>query len=185
MHTVFNILLTTLLIIIGIYFIIQYKKVKRPHCSKDLLFQRLWLNHGFLTREYLIRASYKLPVLNESAERLLTNCNEIAAALGENYHRLKFLLRENVKIMAKVVDKPKNPELKDAWNTNARLIATEISKMNPNYDVDKLENYMLNHVNQRLEDIIAFKNNKIGSENSNYLLNLNEYIIYPAQYYNN
>ncbi|HEV2718487.1 MAG TPA: glycosyltransferase [Thermoanaerobaculia bacterium] len=106
--------------------------------------RKLWSDHVFWTRNYIIAAVNGSPDAKPVADRLLKNQDDIGSAIAPYYgadagNKLAGLLRQHILIAVDVVSAAKandQAKLKDAdarWHANAADIATFLSGANPNW----------------------------------------------------
>ena len=106
--------------------------------------RKLWSDHVFWTRLYIIEAAANNPAAQTTAARLLRNQDEIGNAVASYYgaaagSRLADLLKQHINIAVDLVAAAKandNARVADAdrrWHANADDIATFLSGANPNW----------------------------------------------------
>jgi len=119
--------------------------------------RKLWSDHVFWTREFIVDAAAGSPELQNTTNRLLQNQNDIGNAIVPYYgasagSQLTNLLRQHILIAADLVNAAKaNDQAKVAdadrrWHANADDIATFLSGANPNWP----KATVLNMLNQHL-----------------------------------
>ncbi len=106
--------------------------------------RKLWSDHVFWTRNYIIAAVDGTADAKPVADRLLKNQDDIGHAVAAYYgtdagNKLAGLLRQHILIAVDVVSAAKandQAKLKDAdarWHANAADLATFLSSANPNW----------------------------------------------------
>lgn len=151
--------------------------------------QKLWMDHMFYTREYLIRYINKLPAVDETAARLLRNQDDLARAFNQvypgSYEPVKKLLTEHIIIATKLVESIVNKTGQDAtysaqWKQNATDIANAIAGLNPRYNKKTLDDMMQMHLkttSDELGQLIAGKSGIPEFDAAvNHMLQFNNYL---------
>ena len=106
--------------------------------------RKLWSDHVFWTRLYIIEAAAGAPSLQNTTNRLLQNQTDIGNAITPYYgaaagSQLANLLRQHILIAADLVtaakagDQAKVADADRRWHANADDIATFLSGANPNW----------------------------------------------------
>jgi hypothetical protein len=106
--------------------------------------RKLWSDHVFWTRLYIIEAAAGAPSLQNTTNRLLQNQTDIGNAIVPYYgaaagSQLTSLLRQHILIAADLVtaakagDQAKVADADRRWHSNANDIATFLSGANPNW----------------------------------------------------
>lgn len=128
---------------------------------------KLWSDHVFWTRLYIISATENKPDLQVTTDRLLKNQKEIGAAIVPYYGRkagdaLAELLKEHILIGAEVVkaaqkgDKEELKKQDDRWHKNADDIAQFLNKANPkNWSTKALQDMLYNHLKLTTDEVVA------------------------------
>ena len=106
--------------------------------------RKLWSDHVFWTREYVLEAVAGAPGAQTTANRLLKNQEDIGNAVAAYYGaaagaQLTNLLKQHILIAvdlvtaAKASDQAKVADADRRWHANANDIATFLSGANPNW----------------------------------------------------
>ena len=106
--------------------------------------RKLWSDHVFWTREFIIDAAAGSPELQNTTNRLLQNQTDIGNAIAPYYgaaagSQLANLLRQHILIAADLVnaakagDQAKVADADQRWHANANDIATFLGGANPNW----------------------------------------------------
>ena len=128
--------------------------------------RRLWVEHVFWTRLFVVSAVGNLPDKDATAKRLLKNQDDIAAALKPFYGdplaaRLGALLKEHVTVATLVVettaqgDNTMRPTLTQRWSANADSIAMALSGANRGWGLDELKSMLQHHLEHTTAAIVA------------------------------
>jgi hypothetical protein len=110
----------------------------------DEAMRKLWADHVFWTRLYIISAVNGAPDAQADATRLLANQDAIGNAIVPYYgaaagKKLADLLRQHILIAVDVVsaakanDQAKLTDAQNRWHQNAADLATFLSSANPNW----------------------------------------------------
>lgn len=119
-------------------------EVSESACALRRAMNKLWSDHVFWTRLYIISATEDKPDLKVTTDRLLRNQDDIGNAIIPYYgakagNELAKLLREHILISADVVKAAKSgneKEFKNAdirWHDNADDLAAFLNKANPKH----------------------------------------------------
>lgn len=142
--------------------------VAHQHASSESLrdtMRRLWDDHVFWTRLYIVSALGELPDKDMSAQRLLQNQTDIGAAIVPYYgqeagDQLSRLLQDHILGAATLLDAVKSGDqvavenANAAWYANADDIATFLSTANPdNWPLDTMKETMKMHLDQTLQEV--------------------------------
>lgn len=180
--------------IVVIIILVLLYTVYRMHNTNviHLLAQKLWIDHMFWTREYLVRFVNKLPDVDAVATRLLKNQDDLAhtfnAIYPGSYDTVKRLLTEHIVIATQLVSSMvNNAEASEtdkyaaAWTNNATDIANALASLNHNYDKTVLNNMMQMHLkttSEELSQIIAGKAGIAEFDTAlNHMLQFNDYLL--------
>ena len=128
--------------------------------------RKLWEDHVFYTRNFIISTLANLEDANKIAERLLKNQDDIGNAIKVYYgetagNKLSKLLRDHILIAADVVNAAKagnDVELKKAsnkWSANADDIAVFLSNANPNWPKQTLIDMLHKHLDLTTAEVVA------------------------------
>ena len=157
-----------------------------------LLTQKLWTDHVWWTREYLIRFVNKLPDVDAVATRLLKNQDDLAHAFNTiypgSYDTVKRLLTEHIVIATQLVSSMvNNAETSEtntyaiAWSRNATDIANALASLNSSYDKTVLNNMMQMHLKTTSEELAQILAGKAGIAEFDtaldHMLKFNDYLL--------
>jgi len=128
--------------------------------------RKLWSDHVFWTRDYIVAAVADQPDAGAAATRLLKNQEDIGKAVATYYgkdagDKLTALLKEHIQIAvdlikaAKVNDKAKFADADHKWDRNAEDIAEFLSKANPNWPKATLSDMMKMHLMTTKTEVTA------------------------------
>lgn len=140
--------------------------ISEQRCSLRTAMRKLWSDHVWWTRNYLIAAIANTPDLKATTERLLKNQEDIGTAIVPYYgkqagEQLTKLLKEHILIAADVVaaaKAQKTAQLKDAdakWHVNADAIASFLSAANPYWPYDAIKDMMYEHLKLTTQEAVA------------------------------
>lgn len=119
--------------------------------------RKLWSQHVYWTRFFIISTAEELPDLNYVTNRLLRNPNDFFKALKPFYgdrkaNKFKELLTEHLKIGGDLVNADKDQdiskadELRKKWYANADDIAEFLALINPYWCKEKWKKMMYSHL---------------------------------------
>ncbi len=147
------------------------KKMSPDHispqrCGLRTNMRKLWSDHVWWTRDYLISAIANMPDLKVATNRLLKNQDDIGAAIVPFYGQaageaLAKLLKEHIMIAAQVVTAAKagNDDALTAanvkWHANADEIALFLSNANPYWPYKDMQNMMYEHLKLTTDEAVA------------------------------
>jgi hypothetical protein len=128
--------------------------------------RKLWSDHVFWTREYIIAAAADAADQQASANRLMKNQEDIGNAVAVYYGaaagaRLTALLKEHITIAVELIKSAKAGDTAgqtkaDAkWQQNALAIADFLSKANPNWPRATLVDMMKTHLATTTAEVVA------------------------------
>jgi len=133
--------------------------------------QKLWSEHVFWTRLFIISSLYNLPTLPTDTQRLLRNQADIGQTLGQTYGSqfgvaAQALLEEHIHLAAQIVAaaKAKQPldQLIAKWKTNAEQISAALNSVNP-------QKFPLDQTNSMMQEHLTLTSNELTDLlNSNY-----------------
>jgi hypothetical protein len=118
---------------------------------------KLWGEHVYYTREFLVRKIYKLPHLDEITQRLLRNQQDLAKLINKKfpgtYDDIKQLLTKHILIAAKLVDQlmanvDSVATLQD-WYANGRQIADKLSTLG----IPSADTIMAAHLKSTVDEV--------------------------------
>jgi hypothetical protein len=131
-----------------------------------LALRKLWSDHVFWTREYIIAAVAGTPDADVAAGRLLKNQEDIGAAIAGYYgqaagDQLTKLLKEHIMIAVDLVAAAKSGD-NDAfakhdahWTANAAEIATFLAGANPNWPEKDVLDLLSLHLKLTKDEAVA------------------------------
>jgi hypothetical protein len=128
--------------------------------------RKLWADHVFWTREYIVAAVAGTPDADAAAGRLLRNQEDIGNAIVPFYgpaagKALTDLLKQHIMIAVDLIAAAKagnDAKFKDAdarWTANAADIATLLSGANPNWPKKDLVDLLNLHLNLTKGEAVA------------------------------
>jgi hypothetical protein len=128
--------------------------------------RKLWSDHAFWTREYIVAAVAGDPDQGAAAGRLMKNQEDIGAAVAGFYGdaagtKLTALLKEHISIAvnliaaAKAGDAAGQQRADAAWHRNGEDIATFLSQANPNWPRPVLVEMMNMHLATTTDEVVA------------------------------
>jgi hypothetical protein len=128
--------------------------------------RKLWADHVIWTREYIIGAVDGTADVNEAANRLMKNQEDIGNAIKPYYgseagDKLTSLLKEHISIAVELVDAAKTGQnekfanANERWNKNASDIAKFLSSANQAWPEDTLVEMMNMHLKTTTDEAIA------------------------------
>ena len=134
--------------------------------SLKLAMRKLWSDHVFWTREYVVAAIAETPNANDAAARLLRNQEDIGNAIVPYYGqaagtKLTELLKQHIMIAvdlvaaAKVSDQKKFGEADKKWTQNVDEIAAFLSGANPNWPKKDVTDLLYLHLKLTKEEAVA------------------------------
>ena len=140
--------------------------ISSQHCSLRTNMRKLWSDHVWWTRDYLITAIADMPDVKAATDRLLKNQEDIGAAIVPYYgneagEKLTKLLKEHIIIAVDVVTAAKennDNKLKEAnirWYANADEISEFLSSANPNWPKDAIQKMMYEHLELTTNEVTA------------------------------
>ncbi len=142
------------------------KIISPQHCSLRTNMRKLWSDHVWWTRDYLITAIANMPDLKVTTNRLLKNQDDIGAAIVPYYgkeagEKLTSLLKEHILLAADVVtaakvnDAVKLKDVNTKWYANADAIAVFLSNANPYWPKEVIQNMMHEHLKLTTQEAVA------------------------------
>lgn len=128
--------------------------------------RKLWSDHVFWTRLYIIEAAAGAPSLQNTTNRLLQNQTDMGNAIVPYYgaaagSQLTNLLRQHILIAADLVtaakagDQAKVADADRRWHANADEIATFLSGANPNWPKATVLNMLNQHLSLTTQEATA------------------------------
>lgn len=143
------------------------RHVTESACSLRRAMSKLWSDHVFWTRLYIISALNNSADLKATTDRLLRNQEDIGKAVAFYYGKdagqaLTNLLKDHILIAADVVKAAKagnKVKLKiedDRWHKNADDIAQFLNKANPtNWDFKEMQEMLYTHLKLTTNEVVA------------------------------
>jgi hypothetical protein len=133
--------------------------------------RKLWSDHVFYTREYIIAAGLDAPNADAAAERLLKNQEHIGGAVAQYYGRdagnkVTDLLKQHIMIAVELVaaakknDQKRFQEEDRKWTENADQIATFLSGANPNWPKRDVLDLLKQHLDLTKKEAVAILGKK-------------------------
>jgi len=127
--------------------------------------QRIWLEHVFWTRFFIVSDVGSLPDLSAVTNRLLRNPTDFADVLRPLYGpdravRFESLLRDHLVIASKLVNAAKAgntataDEERKLWYSNADEIALFLNNINPNWSKKVWQDLLYDHLNMTENEAI-------------------------------
>lgn len=134
--------------------------------SLRIAMRKLWSDHAFWTREFVVAAVAGTPDAGAAAARLLRNQEDIGAAVVPFYGKaagakLTGLLKGHINIAVKLVAAAKAGRKAEfakqdkLWSANAEEIATFLSDANPNWARKDLSNLLALHLSLTKGEAVA------------------------------
>lgn len=133
-----------------------------------LALRKLWSDHVFWTREYIIAATSAVPAsdADAAAARLLRNQDDIGNAIVPYYgedagKKLTDLLKQHIMIAVDLVadakggDDPKFAKDDAAWTENAAEIARFLAGANPNWPEKDVMDLLALHLQLTKGEVVA------------------------------
>jgi hypothetical protein len=137
-----------------------------PHEQLHLDTRKVWEEHVILTRIYIMAALAGLPDAPHAALRLLQNQTDIGNGIKGLYgeaagEQLAFLLKVHIEFAADMIDAAKVGDTarfearKTGWYINAHQIAEFLAKGNPFLPLGEIDEMMVMHLDQTLDEASA------------------------------
>jgi hypothetical protein len=138
-----------------------------------LALRKLWSDHVFWTREYILSAVRGSDDADAAAARLLRNQEDIGNAIVPYYgedagHRLTDLLKQHILIAVELVGAAKAGDDKElakqdaAWTANAGQIADFLSGANRNWPRTDVMDLLAQHLMLTKDEAVATLNKEYG-----------------------
>lgn len=145
----------------GAYFLFNKKMQFVPSTkisSLNTALRKLWSDHVYWTRSFIVATIADIPETKEVTERLMKNQEDLGNSIVKYYgteagNKLTNLLKEHILkaaalvAAAKVEDKDKFKVADKEAYQNADEIATFLSSANPNWTQSDLQNMLYEHLN--------------------------------------
>ena len=140
--------------------------ISEARCALRTGMRKLWSDHVFWTRDFVIEAVAGIGETQLLVARLMQNQEDIGNAIIPYYgkeagQKLTELLKEHIKIAgdlvaaAKAGEQDKVKEIYEKWQANAKEIATFLSGANPNWPQDVIERMLNSHLTLTAEEVVA------------------------------
>lgn len=140
--------------------------VSEQRCALRTGMRKLWADHVFWTRDYIIAGVAGSSDAQAAAQRLMQNQEDIGNAIIPYYgkeagQKLTSLLKEHIAIAADIVSaaklnqSDKVNELDAKWHANAHEIAAFLSSANSNWPETDLVNMLNAHLKFTTEELKA------------------------------
>jgi hypothetical protein len=137
--------------------------------------RRLWKDHVFWTRAYIVSALSGLPNKDDVLKRLLQNQADIGNSIKPYYgdatgNQLTKLLTEHIVIAGQLIDalnkgdKVNAEKLNKEWYRNADDISKFLSKANPNWAEQEMKDLLYIHLQLLTDEVAAFLNKDWAGE---------------------
>lgn len=134
------------------------------HLMNEL--RKLWEQHVYWTRLFIISALEELPDLEAATKRLLRNPTDFANVLeiyygGQKSDAFRQLFEEHLKIAASIVNSAKQGNTKaveqysNIWNRNADQIAAFLAGINPFWTEGEWKNLLHDHLRMTSDEVAA------------------------------
>ncbi|QHQ61757.1 acetylglutamate kinase [Anaerocolumna sedimenticola] len=138
-------------------------------------FRKLWEQHVFWTRTFIISTASNLGDLELVTERLLRNPTDFAIVLKNFYSADKArtfegLLKEHLLIAASLVNNTKNGNTEAAyedrkkWHKNADEIALFLGEINPHWSPRQFRALLYEHLKMTEDEAVYRLNGKYASD---------------------
>ena len=165
-------LLALALIILIIYWKVHTNSSDdNPETNKDdsaKLLTKLWSEHVFWMKLYIISALENLKYAEPAKQKLLHNQEQLGNAIGLIYgskvgSKITKLLKDHVAIASQIVTILKDKDnisvmksLTNKWHKNADEIADVLSKANTNLNKSELKDMLYQHLKLTSEEAMAY-----------------------------
>jgi len=128
--------------------------------------RKLWSDHVFWTRMFIISSVANMPEAGLNAERLLKNQEDIGNAIKPYYgdaagDKLTALLKDHILIAADIVSAAKKGDMtavgedEKRWIANADDIALFLSSANPNWSKADMQDMLQQHLALTKTELLA------------------------------
>ena len=158
--------------------------VEMGKCRKRLKFsnnmRKLWTDHVWWTRNYIISAASDLPDINDILDRLMLNQEHLGTLFGKFYGKkigqeITGALKEHIQGAGNIIDSVKKgtndltPGFIDSWYKNAEMIGNYLFNLNSDHwDKTILIEAMYKH----LDDTLSEATHRLNKE---YYLDIQDY----------
>jgi hypothetical protein len=128
--------------------------------------RKLWSDHVFWTRDYVIAAVGNRPDAKAAAARLMKNQEDIGNAIAKYYgpeagSQLTSLLKQHIQIAVDMIDAASNEnptrfaELDRQWDRNGEEIVDFLARANPKWQRSTLSEMMKTHLTTTRAEVTA------------------------------
>ncbi|MGB8452617.1 MAG: acetylglutamate kinase [Anaerocolumna sp.] len=139
------------------------------------IFRKLWEQHVFWTRTFIISTASDLGDLEPVTERLLRNPADFAYALKNFYDvekagTFESLLKEHLLIAASLVNNTKNSKAEAAyedrrkWHKNADELSVFLSEINPHWSSRQFRSLIYDHLKLTEDEAVYRLNGNYASD---------------------
>ena len=139
-----------------------YSKKSAIQLKYDM--QKLWLEHAWWTRSFIISNLANLDDQNDVLERLLQNQVDIGNIIKPYYgkeagNELTELLKEHIVIAGQIVDAAKKGDQANVdkfnkkWYQNADDIVAFLTRANPNWSKEELTEMFYTHLEYTIDEV--------------------------------
>ncbi len=139
------------------------------------IFRKLWEQHVFWTRAFIISTASGLNDLDLVTERLLRNPTDFASALknfygGEKARAFETLLKEHLLIAASLVNNTKAGNVEAAyedrrkWHKNADELSVFLGEINPHWSSRQFRSLFYEHLKMTEDEAVYRLNVKYASD---------------------
>ncbi|MFO1445607.1 glycosyltransferase [Bacillus sp. Bva_UNVM-123] len=163
--------------------------ITATHCNLKSDFQKLWIEHAWWTRNFIISSLAGIEDQNHVLNRLLQNQVDIGNMIKPYYgdeagNKLAALLKEHILIAGKIVeaakkgDKVSIEKLNKNWHRNADAIVSFLAAANPNWSKKELTDMFYTHLKFIIDQVVARLNKdwvneiRVVDQNENHLIKL-------------
>jgi hypothetical protein len=143
-------------------------RVRAPDAAQTLRqeMRRLWSEHVFWTRDYIIAAGTDGADAPAASMRLMRNQEDLGRALAPYYgtansEKLTDMLKQHIQIAVDLIKAAKSGDQKEftdqdeKWKQNAQEIAAFLSGANPHWAKDAILELMVAHLDTTREEVQA------------------------------
>ena len=130
------------------------------------MLRKLWADHVFWTRLYIVSALGNLPDKSVVLQRLLRNQDEIGKVLEPFYgssatHLLVQLLKQHILLAGKLIEALRRNDIAGSqkldtdWKTNADEISAFLARINKNISIETMRPMMREHLKLTASEVGA------------------------------
>ncbi|WML60342.1 glycosyltransferase [Neobacillus sp. PS2-9] len=127
--------------------------------------QKLWVEHAWWTREFIVSNIAGLKDQNAVLERLLNNQEDLGNIIKPYYgqeagNKLTILLKEHIMIAGKIIEAAKKndqasvEQLNKTWYRNADEIVAFLTSANPNWSKKGLTEMFYTHLKLTTDEVV-------------------------------